>query len=140
LEKTSPKRKRGQLIFKKYLHHKIYLRVSVVIIKGFCMPIAEESILAALRQVRDPELMVNVVDLGLIYGIEVDEADGKSNIRVSMTMTTPACPFGPMLVGEVKDVVAGLDGVGTIEVQITLSPPWTPDRMTEEARDELGIF
>jgi metal-sulfur cluster biosynthetic enzyme len=104
------------------------------------MPIAEESILAALRQVRDPELMVNIVDLGLIYGIEVDEADGKPNIRVSMTMTTPACPFGPELVREVKEVIAALEGVGTVDVQITLSPPWTPDRMTEEARDELGMF
>ncbi|MGD0518456.1 MAG: metal-sulfur cluster assembly factor [Thermoguttaceae bacterium] len=104
------------------------------------MPIAEESILAALRQVRDPELMVNIVDLGLIYGIEVDEADEKSNVRVSMTMTTPACPFGPELIREVKEVLSGMEGVATVDVQITLSPPWTPDRMTEEARDELGIF
>jgi metal-sulfur cluster biosynthetic enzyme len=93
-----------------------------------------------LRQVRDPELMVNIVDLGLIYGIGVDEADGKSNVRVSMTMTTPACPFGPELIREVKEVIAALEGVGTVDVQITLSPPWTPDRMTEEARDELGMF
>jgi metal-sulfur cluster biosynthetic enzyme len=104
------------------------------------MPIAEESILAALRQVRDPELMVNIVDLGLIYGIEVDEADEKSNVRVSMTMTTPACPFGPELIREVKEVLSGMEGVATVDVQITLSPPWTPDRMTEEARDELWIF
>ena len=82
----------------------------------------------------------SIVDLGLIYGIEVDEADGKSNVRVSMTMTTPACPFGPELVREVKEIIAALEGVGTADVQITLSPPWTPDRMTEDARDELGIF
>ena len=92
------------------------------------MPIAEESILAALRQVRDPELMVNIVDLGLIYGIGVDEVDGKSNIHVIMTMTTPACPFGPELINEVKEVLAALEGAGTVEVQITLSPPWTPKR------------
>jgi metal-sulfur cluster biosynthetic enzyme len=104
------------------------------------MPIAEESILAALRQVRDPELMVNIVDLGLIYGIEVNEADGKSDVRLSMTMTTPACPFGPELVREVKEVLAGIEGVGNADVKITLTPPWTPDRMTEEARDELGMF
>jgi metal-sulfur cluster biosynthetic enzyme len=108
-------------------------------LKSF-MPIAEESILAALRQVRDPELMVNIVDLGLIYGVGVDEVEGKSNVKVIMTMTTPACPFGPELVREVKEVVAGMENVGTVEVQITLSPPWTPDRMTEEARDELGLF
>jgi metal-sulfur cluster biosynthetic enzyme len=104
------------------------------------MSISEESILGALRQVRDPELMVNIVDLGLIYGIGVDEVEGKSNIHVIMTMTTPACPFGPELVREVKEVVAGMEDVGTVEVQITLSPPWTPDRMTEDARDELGMF
>ena len=93
-----------------------------------------------MRQVHDPELLVNVVDLGLIYGVGVDEVDGKSNIHIIMTMTTPACPFGPQLIQEVKDVVGELEGVGKVEVQITLSPPWTPDRMTEEARDELGMF
>ena len=104
------------------------------------MPIAEESILAAMRQVRDPELMVNIVDLGLVYGVAVEEVEGKSNVKITMTMTTPACPFGPMLLKEVKDVVGAMDGIGTVEVQLTLSPPWTPDRMTEEARDELGMF
>ena len=84
--------------------------------------------------------MVNVVDLGLVYGIGVDEVEGKTNIKIVMTMTTPACPFGPELIQEVKDVVgkSGRSGQGGRE--ITLSPPWTPDRMTEEARDELGMF
>lgn len=104
------------------------------------MPLAEETILGALRQVRDPELLVNVVDLGLIYGIGVEETGDRSNVRIVMTMTTPACPFGPELVAEVKKVVADLPGTGEVEVQLTMSPPWTPDRMTEEARDELGIF
>ena len=104
------------------------------------MPLSEETILAAMRQVRDPELMVNIVDLGLVYGIGVDVVDDKSNIRIIITMTTPACPFGPELIREVKDVVGRLEGAGNVEVQVTLSPPWTPDRMTEEARDELGMF
>jgi len=104
------------------------------------MPVSEESILAAMRQVKDPELLVNLVDLGLVYGIGVDEVEGKSNVHIIMTMTTPACPFGPELIQEVKDVVGGMEDVGTVEVQITLSPPWTPDRMTEDARDELGLF
>jgi metal-sulfur cluster biosynthetic enzyme len=104
------------------------------------MPIAEESILAALRQVKDPELMVNVVDLGLIYGIDVQGADGKSNVHIRMTMTTPACPYAPELLQEVRDVVGDLQGAGTVDVELTLSPPWTPDRMTEDARDELGLF
>ena len=104
------------------------------------MSLSEETILAAMRQVRDPELMVNIVDLGLVYGIGLDEVDGKSNIRIIMTMTTPACPFGPELIQEVKNVVGDLEGVGQVEVQIALTPPWTPDRMTEAARDELGMF
>ena len=104
------------------------------------MPINEETVYAALRQVRDPELMVNVVDLGLIYGVAIEVADGKSNIGVVMTMTTPACPFGPQLLQEVRDVIGGLEGVGAVRVELTLKPPWTPDRMTEDARDELGLF
>jgi len=102
--------------------------------------IAEETILAALRQVIDPELRVNVVDLGLIYGVGLDEADGKTNIHVMMTMTSPACPYAPELMEEVKQVLSALPEAGNVTVQLTLSPPWTPDRMTEEARDELGLF
>lgn len=104
------------------------------------MPLAEEKILAALKAVRDPELLVNVVDLGLIYGVGIDESEGKANLHVIMTMTTPACPYGPELLRDVKEVLERLDGVGHVEVQLTLSPPWTPDRMTDDARDELGIF
>jgi metal-sulfur cluster biosynthetic enzyme len=104
------------------------------------MPINEETVYAALRQVRDPELMVNIVDLGLIYGIGVEEKDGKTNMLVMMTMTTPACPYAPELLKEVKDTLNGLEGVGEVQVQLTLSPPWTPDRMSEDARDELGFF
>jgi metal-sulfur cluster biosynthetic enzyme len=105
------------------------------------MPIAEDKVLDALRRVVDPELHVNVVDLGLIYGIGVDELDdGRSKLHVMMTLTTPACPFGPELMQEAKDALLDLDEVAEAEVQITLSPPWTPDRMTEEARDELGMF
>jgi len=105
------------------------------------MPIAEDKVLAALRRVQDPELLVNVVDLGLIYGVGVDELDdGRSKLHVMMTLTTPACPFGPELIQEAKDALLDLDEVAEAEVEITLNPPWTPDRMTEEARDELGVF
>jgi len=107
------------------------------------MPIVEDSVYAALRQVCDPELFINVVDLGLIYQVEVTPAPahGKSNIHVKMTMTTPACPSGPRLVQDVKDAVRSLgEEVGEVTVEMVLSPPWTPDRMTEQARDELGLF
>jgi metal-sulfur cluster biosynthetic enzyme len=104
------------------------------------MTICEETVLAAMRQVKDPELMINIVDLGLVYGVDTTEQDGKTNVLITMTMTTPACPFGPELIQEVKNVVGGLEGVGQVEVKLALSPPWTPERMSEEARDELGLF
>jgi metal-sulfur cluster biosynthetic enzyme len=105
------------------------------------MPIAEESIFAALRQVSDPELLVNIVDLGLVYEVTVTEREGKSAIHVKMTLTSPACPVGPELIREAKDVLSALgEEVGDVNVELVMSPPWTPDRMTDEARDELGIF
>jgi metal-sulfur cluster biosynthetic enzyme len=105
------------------------------------MPIVEDTVYAALRQVNDPELLVNIVDLGLIYEIKLSEADGKSNIHVVMTMTSPGCPAGPQLVNESKDVLSSLgEEVGDVTVEVVLDPPWTPDRMTEEARDELGMY
>lgn len=104
------------------------------------MPIAEDTIREALKQVVDPELFVNIMDLGLVYGVNVEEAEGKSNITIEMTLTSPACPAGPQLVGQSKDVLARLEGAGAVDVKLVMSPPWTPDRMTEEARDQLGIF
>ncbi len=105
------------------------------------MPISEQRIHEALRTVIDPELHVNILDLGLVYGIGVDELDdGRSKLQVTITLTTPACPFGPELVRQTRDALLDLEDVEEADIQITLSPPWTPDRMTEEARDELGLF
>jgi metal-sulfur cluster biosynthetic enzyme len=105
------------------------------------MPVAEDKIREALKNVVDPELFVNIVDLGLIYEIKIDERpEGKSNVVVEMTMTSPACPAGPQLLSQSHDVVGRLDGVGEVDVKLVMEPPWTPDRMTEEARDQLGIF
>jgi metal-sulfur cluster biosynthetic enzyme len=105
------------------------------------MPVAEDNVREALKQVIDPELFVNIVDLGLIYEIKVDETDeGKSNVAINMTMTSPACPAGPQLLGQSKDFVGRLEGVGEVDVRLVMDPPWTPDRMTEDARDQLGIF
>lgn len=105
------------------------------------MPVAEDKIREALKQVIDPELFVNVVDLGLIYEIRIEEAaEGKSNVAVDMTMTSPACPAGPQLLGQSKEFVSRLEGVGEVDVRLVMYPPWTPDRMTEDARDQLGIF
>ena len=105
------------------------------------MPIAEDAVREALKQVIDPELFVNVVDLGLIYDVSIAESpEGKSNVNVAMTMTSPACPAGPQLLGNSKMVIGNLEGVGDVDVRLVMEPPWTPDRMTEDARDQLGIF
>lgn len=105
------------------------------------MQLTEDSIYAALRQVQDPELSVNVVDLGLVYEVRVTEAaPGKCRVHVRMTMTSPACPFGPQMIQEARDAVLDIEGVEDAEVEMVMSPPWTPDRMTEDARDELGLF
>lgn len=105
------------------------------------MAIAEDTVREALKQVIDPELFVNIVDLGLIYTIKIDEADaGKSDVIVEMTMTSPACPAAPQLLGQSKDFVGRLEEVGEVDIKLVMDPPWTPDCMTEDARDQLGIF
>ncbi len=105
------------------------------------MAIAEDTVREALKQVIDPELFVNIVDLGLIYEIKVAENnEGKCDVQVDMTMTSPACPAGPQLLGQSKEFVGRLEGVSEVDVRLVMTPPWTPDRMTEDARDQLGIF
>ncbi len=104
------------------------------------MAITEDAAREALKQVIDPELFINIVDLGLVYLVTVDEAEDKSNIKIEMTMTSPACPAGPQLLSQSKMVLGAMEGVGNVEVKLVMVPPWTPDRMTEDARDQLGNF
>jgi metal-sulfur cluster biosynthetic enzyme len=162
------------------------------------MAVTEELVLEELKKVIDPELFVNIVDLGLIYKVDFTDATAEStesgestestktestetestetestetestetgvpadpaqtetiesaeatpesdsatvNVKIDMTMTSPMCPAGPQLVGQSKAVVGLLAGVGEVEVKVVLDPPWTPDRMTDDARDKLGIF
>ena len=105
------------------------------------MAISEEAVLEELKNVIDPELFVNIVDLGLIYEVTLsDREDEKTDVHINMTMTSPMCPAGPQLVGNSKQVVSKLEGVGDVEVKVVMDPPWTPDRMSDDARDQLGIF
>ena len=169
------------------------------------MTISEEAVFEKLKNVIDPELFVNIVDLGLIYEVKLkpgnattpgltpgDSPGAKTavpaaapssaseavspspqqaipsvpgaaanevqppaatlaetpaiaagpitDVFIEMTMTSPACPAGPQLIGGAKREVASIAGVGNVEVKIVLDPPWTPDRMTEDAKDQLGIF
>lgn len=105
------------------------------------MALSEDSVREELKKVIDPELFVNIVDLGLVYVIDLKPAEEeKTDITIEMTMTSPACPAGPQLIGQSKQFVSQMEEVGEVEVKIVMDPPWTPDLMTEDARDQLGIF
>jgi len=104
-------------------------------------PIDQETvkmaIVEALQTIFDPEIPVNIYALGLIYGVEVAE-DGRAEVR--MTLTAPACPVAGALVEEVAEKAGRVEGVSTSHVELVWDPPWTPDRMTEAAKLELGMI
>jgi len=96
-----------------------------------------ENVLDALRGIFDPEIPVNIYDLGLIYGVDVsDEAD----VMVTMTLTTPHCPVAESMPGEVELRVSSVPGVRDAEVNLVWDPPWDPSKMSDEARLELGML
>ncbi len=96
----------------------------------------QDAILSALRTVKDPELNINVVDLGLVYTIQAHDDE----VEVEMTLTTPACPAGPEILRNAVAALEKVDGVSKANVKLVMTPPWSPDRMSDDARDELGIF
>jgi FeS assembly SUF system protein len=96
-----------------------------------------ENVIAALRDIFDPEIPVNIYDLGLIYGVDVDDGGG---VVVTMTLTTPHCPVAESMPAEVELRVAGVPGVRDAEVNLVWDPPWDPEKMSDEARLELGML
>jgi metal-sulfur cluster biosynthetic enzyme len=105
------------------------------------MAISEDRVREELKQVVDPELFINVIDLGLVYVVDLKQReDQKTDVQIEMTLTSPACPAGPQLIQQTHQVLGQLEGVGEVNVKLVMDPPWTPDKMTEEARDQLGIF
>ncbi len=100
-------------------------------------PTLAAEVMEAIRTVRDPELPVNLVDLGLIYDLMVRQ-DGL--VYIEMTLTTPACPVAGSLPGQVQNVVSLVPGVSVVLVNLVWSPPWTRDRMSESAKLELGLL
>jgi len=100
-------------------------------------PPAAEPIINALRSVYDPELPTNIYDLGLIYAVETPTP---GNVDIKMTLTAPACPVAGTLPGEVQRAVEAVDGVEQCRVDLVWQPPWTKERMSEEARLQLGLF
>lgn len=97
----------------------------------------EEKVIAALRTVYDPEIPVNIYDLGLIYRIDISE---QGDVDVQMTLTAPACPVAGIMPRMVEDVLRRLEGVGEVKVELVWDPPWTQERMTDEARLTLGMM
>ena len=97
----------------------------------------EDSVVEAIRTVFDPEIPVNIYDLGLIYNIAVADS---GNVGITMTLTAPACPVAGSLPKEVADRVATVSGVGEVAVKITWDPPWTPANMSEVAKVALDMF
>jgi metal-sulfur cluster biosynthetic enzyme len=95
-----------------------------------------EAIRKAIRAVKDPELNLNIMDIGLVYDVEVDEA---GDVRVQMTLTSPGCPSGAEIIGEVKRVVGDLEGVRSVEVELVWEPYWTPEKMDPRVRTFLGF-
>ena len=97
----------------------------------------ENAIVEALKTVFDPEIPVNIYELGLIYDIDI-QAEGA--VQVKMTLTSPGCPVAGSLPGEVRDKVAGVPGVTSVDVELVWDPSWNPSMMSEAARLELGMF
>jgi len=96
-----------------------------------------EAVIATLREIFDPEIPVNIYDLGLIYGVDVNE---DNHVTVTMTLTTPHCPVAESMPSEVELRVGTVPGVGVVDVNLVWDPPWDPQKMSDEARLELGML
>jgi metal-sulfur cluster biosynthetic enzyme len=96
---------------------------------------SEEQVLDALSNVIDPELGLDFVELGLIYGVEIAEG----NVHVTFTLTTPGCPIGPQVTEQIEEFVGEVDGVKNVESEMVFAPPWSPERMSEDAKFALGF-
>lgn len=97
----------------------------------------KEAVITALKTVFDPEIPVNIYDLGLIYDINIDE---QQHVHIQMSLTSPGCPVAQTFPGTVERTVNEVEGVSDCNVELVWEPPWTQDRMTEAARLELGMF
>ena len=99
--------------------------------------VSEDAVLAACASVYDPEIPVNIYELGLIYAVEIDDV---GRVQVEMTLTAPACPSAQELPEQVREAIMAVDGVSDCEVEVVWDPPWDQSRMSEEARLALNMF
>ena len=100
-------------------------------------PPTQEQVLEALRNVYDPELGINIVDLGLVYEVRVDPS---GDIDIEYSLTTMGCPIGPMIEDQMRGFLATVPGVGEVRPEMVIRPPWSPEMMSDEAKAALGIF
>ena len=96
----------------------------------------KEQVIEALKHVDDPELGINIVDLGLVYSVDLDG----DTVHITYTLTTMGCPIGPLIEAEMKQFLSGIEGVNEVNAEMVLRPPWTPEMMSEEAKAALGFF
>ena len=97
----------------------------------------QERVIDAIREVYDPEISINIYDLGLIYDIRID---GQGNVSIKMTLTAPGCPVAGILPGQVQAAVAGIQGVNDVAVDLVWDPPWNRDNISDEAKLSLGLL
>ena len=95
-----------------------------------------DRILEALKEVHDPELGINIVDLGLVYDVSIEN----DTVHITYTLTTMGCPIGPLIEAQMQQLLAGFPGVENVEAEMVLRPPWTPEMMSDEAKAALGFF
>ena len=98
--------------------------------------VTEDAVFEAVKEIIDPEVGINIVDMGLIYGVDIED----DTVNITMTLTSPGCPAGGQLINGTQHVAQQLDGVKEVNVNVVWTPRWTAEMMTEEAKDELGIF
>src|SRR2546430_11996182 len=96
---------------------------------------SEEDVMEALSNVIEPELGLDFVELGLIYGVQIDGG----NVHVTFTLTTPGCPIGPQVTEQIEEFVGEVEGVKTVGSEMVFTPPWSPERMSEDAKFALGF-
>jgi probable FeS assembly SUF system protein SufT len=102
-------------------------------------PVNEERVWEALKTCFDPEIPVNIVDLGLVYGLQIDQAAEGAKVAVQMTLTAPGCGMGPAIAREAQQKISQLGGVADADVQLVWDPPWSSERITDEGKKKLGI-
>jgi metal-sulfur cluster biosynthetic enzyme len=98
--------------------------------------LTKDDVLEALKAVIDPELGINIVDLGLVYDVDITEG----NVHVTYTLTTMGCPIGPLVEAQMHQLIDPLPGIDSFEAEMVLRPPWSPEMMSEEAKEALGYF